>query len=453
MTSGLVVGLMFLVGVVGEPTDRSSAEQARIADGYQKFESNLARTAEALGSKDPAQSARLKRALQASKQELVGARLRELATETEQGDLAASATRQEIALSGMRGVLAELLAETSAIDRDAEREQVQEQLRQAQELASAQRSLRQRTGEADRTSELSDAQQQLADKAAEFEQNLDNAPGEQNDEPQSSKDGLEQSASSAKESMQKAGEHLANDEKEQALAEQDSAIEQLEKSIRELGKILEEIRKHDQEKQRNDLIERLTAILEQQNDILSATVALDETPAHERDRAQEQQLIELVGKEGIIVESLAEVLEILSHEESAVAFPEAVDQARRDAVGVGTALNAGDTGRITQNLEEDVIATVGDLLASLEQSHGGEKESHESKDSSQQSKESPLVAPIAELKLIRSMQQRVNERTQDLVARQAGVDDSTRPAMVQELVDRQERIVRMTEKLAEGVTP
>src|SRR5262249_54152786 len=132
------------------------------------------------------------------------------------------------------------------------------------------------------------------------------------------------------------------------------------------------------------------------------------------ERADQQASNKLSDKEEEIVREANKAISILTAEGSAVAFPEVFTQVRDDMVNVARRLRATDVSTFTQRIENDIIATLQEMIEALKKAR-----------QDNQNKQPPppgqgggqnqqkLIELLQELKMIRSLQIRVNKRTED----------------------------------------
>jgi hypothetical protein len=144
---------------------------------------------------------------------------------------------------------------------------------------------------------------------------------------------------------------------------------------------------------------------------------------------------------------------------SAVAIPEALEQIREDSLQAANRLKQGNTQGLTKGIVEDLVLSLEELLAALERA---EREQQERQQQSQaggrpaEPGEQPLVDKLAELKMIRTLQLRVNRRTSRFS--QLLTDDAEKagePELVEalgRLADRQERVERAAHDIVTGRT-
>ena len=184
------------------------------------------------------------------------------------------------------------------------------------------------------------------------------------------------------------------------------------------------------------------------------TLRLDKIPTAERTHNQEIESSRLSSKESQIVVEVDKAALLLREDGGAVAFPEAVEQMRDDMQQVVSRLAGANVGKITQGIEEDVIAALKDMIAALKKAQkdqeGKKKKPGESQSGEPQ--DPPLIDMLAELRMIRTLQMRVNTRTARYSKLIEG-EQAENPELVEalrRLAERQERIHRVTRDLELG---
>jgi hypothetical protein len=107
--------------------------------------------------------------------------------------------------------------------------------------------------------------------------------------------------------------------------------------------------------------------------------------------------------------------------------------------------------KITQSIEEDIIAALKDMIAALKKAQKDNKEKKQSGESSGSS-EPPLIDMLAELKMIRALQMRVNARTARYSKMVEGeqADNAELVEAIRRLAEREQRIYRVTKDLEMG---
>lgn len=243
----------------------------------------------------------------------------------------------------------------------------------------------------------------------------DSAPEEQSPEPpteQSARKRLE----AAQQRMREAEKRLEEAKRNEAVEQQEAAQRELEKAKAELEEILRQLREEEVERTLALLESRFRRMLEMQTRIYEATKKLDEIPIEKREREVDIQASRLSFDESKLVAEADKALLLLREEGSSIAFPETVDQIRDDMLQIVDRLAASKVDPITQGYEQDVIDALDEMVQALQKA---QKDLEEQKQREQQQKsqpvspdDMPLVDQLAELKMIRALQMRVNTRTQ-----------------------------------------
>jgi hypothetical protein len=276
-------------------------------------------------------------------------------------------------------------------------------------------------------------------------------PQQAKDNPPNGKKQVEE----AYDRQQQAENKIEENKNEDASAEQTEALKKLEQARKELERLLRQLREEELERLLAALQARCEKMLAMQIAVLSGTEAVDKgiivQALKEASREQKQESIRLSDREGDIVLEATKAIEILEAEGSAVAFPEVFQQVREDMKHVQRRLNIVDVGEVTQGIERDIIDSLKEMIEALK------KQRSENKGSGSSSPSGPppdpkLLDKIAELKMIRSLQIRVNTRTQTygkMYKGEQALDPNIRREL-HNLSERQERIFEVTNRMAKG---
>jgi len=160
-----------------------------------------------------------------------------------------------------------------------------------------------------------------------------------------------------------------------------------------------------------------------------------------------------------LVEAL-KALTLLKEEGSSIAFPATVDQMHEDMESVATRLADTKVDDITIGYEEDIIAALEEMIDALQQAQQNmekKKQQQQKQQQQQQQQDQPLVDEIAELKMIKSLQERVNKRTTRYSRLLQDDQDPVGQANAAELVsalkklsERQQEVYKITRDLVLG---
>ena len=260
----------------------------------------------------------------------------------------------------------------------------------------------------------------------------------------------------ARERMRSARQKLQQAERKGAAEEQEEAVRELEQAKAELEEILRQLREEEIEQVLARLQARFLKMLQMQRAVHEGTSRLDEASKDGMTHNQEIEAARLSSQEAEIVLEAEKALTLLRDEGSAVAFPEALGQVRDDMRQVAGLLAEAKVGQATQQIEEDVMAALEEMIEALEVAQKDAEERRNRPPSAGRPGEPgdpSLVDLLAEVKMIRALQLRVNDRTQRYSKLISG--DRAQNAEILEalhlLAQRQKRIHQITRDLEKGM--
>ncbi len=268
--------------------------------------------------------------------------------------------------------------------------------------------------------------------------------------------------------QQQAETDLEKQKRNEAGQNQENASEKLRDALKKLEDLLRQMREEEIEKLLAQLEMRCRRMLALQIAVRDGTVDLDKIIGSNADkkatRENQQTSLGLADKEDEIVKEAATALRLIEAEGSAVAFAEVFKQVHGDMVTVWGRLRKTDVGVVTVTIENDIIATLQEMIEALKKARQDNK-SGSAKSSGGGQQDQKLIDMIAELKMIRSMQLRVNARTEvygkQYEGEQAPSPEAARDSqqrehyemIQQELKDlaaRQQKIGKVTHDIATG---
>jgi len=225
----------------------------------------------------------------------------------------------------------------------------------------------------------------------------------------------------AKRAMQRASRNLRSKSAKGANSDQKEAVDRLKKAQEQLEEALRQLREEEQLMLLDAIRRRLEKMLREQVQIRTHTIALNlrikDTLAAKRKPARAdvdrgRQLGE--GEAGIAAEA-EKLIEMMREEGTTVVIPDVLDDMRSDLDALATRLTKLLTGEYTQGTQTDIINTLKELIEVIKEEQerkqggggGGEQD-----DSNESDPEDNLLPKSAELKMLRSLQVRVNKRTQ-----------------------------------------
>jgi hypothetical protein len=255
-------------------------------------------------------------------------------------------------------------------------------------------------------------------------------------------------------------DNIGKEKKAEAGRTADEAIAKLEQARKRLEDLIRQLREEELERVITALINRCAKMLAMQEEVLRGTLTvkgqIENSQSKKADRDHVLASLHLSDDELKIVHEATKAIELLETEGTAVAFPEVFQQVREDMKHVHRRLKGTDVGDVTVAIEEDVIETLKEMIKALEKAKKDldtKKNQAKSPEGEQPpNQDQKLLDKIAELKMIKSMQLRVNSRTELYGQRYAGeqaISDDIR-AELRELAGRQERIFEVATKIAKG---
>lgn len=491
-------------GKAGSPekTEPSSAdklgiEQQAIADNFQRLEDVLLRMAELSETTDPSRAVLLRKTVRQSEERLIGVQLDTLVDLLAKDRLSRAIENQNGLQQDFRALLELLLSENRARRLESEKARIGNYLKRLNRIIKQQKGIQGRTAGAGEPARLSEEQDKLADNTGSLakdireddqqdeeaargsgkESDRDKTPQEPPAEPpeaESGKPGSEAPSNgkaqgqespgkqderqnparrrieAAENRMREAQRKLGEAERKAAGKEQEEAIRELEEAKAELEEILRQFREEEIERTLTLLETRFRKMLALQREVYEGTVRLGKVPEPERTHNHEIESSRLGRKESEIVLEADKALALLREDGSAVAFPMAVEEVRQDMDDVARRLDRADVGPMTQVVEEEIIAALEEMLGALQRA----KDDAESQRGPQRMQpgrpqDQALVDLLAEIKMVRAMQMRVNRRTQRYSKLIEG-EQAEKLEVVEalgKLAERQERIFEITRDL------
>ena len=255
--------------------------------------------------------------------------------------------------------------------------------------------------------------------------------------------------------MEKAIEELRKKQnREGASKHQDEAIRKLLEAKEKLEEILRQLREEEKELLLANLEARFRKMLGLQLLIYQQTVRLDAEKTQDSTVEIGQRSRQLATQEEEIVQEVAKALVLLQAEGSSVAFPQAVEAIREDASSVVRLLDQSKVGELTQTVEQAIIEALEEMIDALqkEMEKLEEQKQQEQQQQQQQEQDQPLVDALSELKMLRSLQLRINRITRRL-SRQIDGDQAEGKDLLEQLktlARRQAKIQEATYDLATG---
>ena len=502
----LVVAMPALPALAVEPPGRDApslaAREAELLERYRDLERSFLRLADLLAVSDPRRAGVLRSAFDRARQEQVQDRVAAIVIMLEQGQLLKAGTSQQDALAQFRGLLELLESGAGEQQLSDTSKEVRAILGRLATLIARQRALEGQTEAGDAVGELAEKQRVAADEAAalgddvgRFAERFGDDRGDQN-EPQKADPpaaGAEQTPGdghpapaedqrpatdeqhdeqdddgsrarrtrqrleAAEKKMRQARERLDGAERGEAREAQQRAVEELETARAELEEILRQVREEEVTRLLVQLEARIRGMLKAERGVLADAEKLSAVAAAQAERERQLEAARLSREQGAITVDAAKALTLLRDDGTAAAIPQALEQVHDDSAEAAARLTRGDVGRDTLGLLGDLVVGLEEMLAAIEKAQQAQQADEASPAGGRASApgEQPLVDKLSELKMLRSLQLRVNTRTQrlsrlvDAAEEQPGEPELR--AVLGRLAERQRAIERATRDIVEGL--
>jgi len=263
---------------------------------------------------------------------------------------------------------------------------------------------------------------------------------------------LEEAIPFQKDAEKKVGDNNRKD----ASKGQDQALEQIAKAVAELEKRLKQLREEEAKKLLAALENRINKMLVMQIEVYEATKAIDgnvQKNMNEIGAADRQKSLMQGDREGEIVVEADRAMKLMENEGSAVAFATVLNEVRIDMIAVQRRLSQVYVDKPTQVIEEQIISMLKDMAEALKKAQQEPPPPAPPKpgQAGKPPANKKLLDLIAELKLIRSLQKQVNERTKMYGTQDKNAVQSKDPIIQAELrmlSAKQAKLEAMLEKIS-----
>ena len=501
----------------GDQAAQLHSQQLALRDNYSELEKLLLQMADYLAAEDPHRAALLRKAFELSSENSTRQRFDELVTllgkDSRASTFRSAAKSQAQVQQDLDALLKLLLSENRATRNRDEQKRIREYLQRVNKVIRKQRAIADQTQRGADTKQQAEKQSKLADETKNLGGDLsedeathrepktseksgsapmdgDSKPGQQPEgkgkpkpaqpdgppkdgppmprdgeptpgdskpqlEPEPQQSPAAKRLKAAEQKMREAQKDLEEARRDGAIQKQQDALRRLEQAKAELEQILRQLRMEEDEQQLTQLEARFKAILKLQRKVNEGTIRLDTVPQDDRDADDEIEASRLARSQNEIIADVDKSLLLLREEGTAVAMTEVVTQMRDDMQQVAGRLSRELTGELTQSIEQDIVLSLEEILSALDKAiKDADERRQQGKPGAGMPADPPLVDTIAELKMLRSMQNRVRRRTAQynkMIGE--GTEQATKPELVEalrQLSGRQQRIFRATRDIATG---
>ena len=421
----------------------------------QQLESRMLALTETLKDSEPDKADRLRAALDLSGRQRVRGRMDQLLDLIRTGRFSEAERAQDELLADLNGVLEALSGSDDLLaKRRDERQKIEEYKRRVRTLLDEQLQHLYRTRQAAQRQEqpaegatavdkevremlkaLEELQRQTEQKAAQLRQDMQKGNPKQPSQPGS------KSLENATQKMQRAIERMQEQKSAEAAAEEEKAGGDLQEALDQLDEALKQVRQEEREETLAALDTRFRAMLERELRVRERVASVSQG------RDSVETLVEAGEWHREALQECESTLRILVDEGTTVIIPELLRQLNLDMQEVAARLERTAELSVTGQRLDEIIAALQEILAVVDQQRSESKpepRDPQNQQQNQQQQQRPLLPNSAELKLMRSTQVRLNERSR------AASDDTANPdagAALQALAQRQRQLAEMAQRM------
>lgn len=405
--------------------------QRKIAEQLEQFRKQLDKTSELLQKNDPDTAERLSEAGQELQQQETASKLQEAANNLAENRMGAAADSQQQAMNELQEV--ERMMKRQASDNTEQfLQQTEEALQEFQEIRAEQQNLAERFNELNQQEESLEKQEQQEELMRQQEELTERMAKAERKLERLQLRGAAEAANRARKRLNdvmKQAQELSDEEGAEEMQQaMDEALEDLDQVEMELALEKRVAKERLAFEQLEKIEDQLKSLRERQEAVIAETVRLEEAKLSEgrMTRGQVKTLLELAETE----RSLQLVADELSQNmASAEVFSLVLKRLGRTLKFAADALAERHTDEKTQTLEREAIRKIDSLLAVLKQEQKkqepaqGEKEAQETlSEERKEEEEKPeqaqppgdMLPELAQLKLLKTLQEEYLERTQML---------------------------------------
>jgi hypothetical protein len=251
-----------------------------------------------------------------------------------------------------------------------------------------------------------------------------------------------------------AEKNITADKRAAAILNQQAALDKLLAAKKELEKLLLQNREEEHDHFLTTLESRCREMLAMQREVKRGTIEVHKSILGNRgqkaSRANQQDAGRLSDREQEIVKKADKAIAMVEEEGDHIAIAEILKQARTDMSEVQKRLGNTTVGLRTQAIEQDIIDTLEELIKALHNARVNPPRPPEPGGDGPHPP--PHIDKVADLKLIRSMQMKVNRRTKlygdEYVAKEGEqTADAKLREKLRELSERQAKLFTITRKI------
>lgn len=432
---------------------RLAERQAELADRFEQIKNRMEQMRQELQQADPAAAETLADALDAARRGAIAGGMRESSRDIESNRVGQSLDRQKRIGNDLQEVLDtlanrrehELKRRLEKLDEAADDLKgllkKQKQLADEMERAAKEPDLEQRKRELQR---LSRQQRELAEESKRMSRRLQRLQAE-------NAAGLSEQAADQQQAAGDAGEA---GEAQRALEESRNAEKSLEEANRQLAETRQQTRQDLQREQMLRLQHQIRGLVVRQRAVVELTAEMQEMRESQNGKLTRGQLTtvgDLANRQRALAFETGELAESLAYSE---AFTLGLRGATREMLRAAKFLETADVGPQTLAAERTALLRLEQLHGALQQDaqENGNTEGQQPNQPGQNGTQQDLIQRLAELKLLKLMQEEINRRTIELNLQRTGDGDLTEGQLreLSDLAKEQGELAELLSKFSEA---
>jgi len=447
---------------IADLTDQEKADLAKLArrqfELSRRFEQQLTKMTDVqkrLFEEDPVAAETVADAVDIARRKAIGGQMRESGRNLERNRVAQATENQSETDNSLREML-DVLANRREheLGRIVEglheaSDDLAEILKQQKQLGSLRKETEARPDSPEKTRELerlTKQQHDLADQSHRLARRLQRLKAE----------AASESTDNAAKAMKATEEVTQSDDGQEAEKLEQQAQSELEKAQEELNQAIQQAEEELLREQMVRLEQKLTELIERQTQMITETQRLETLREKngELDRAEKTSVQVLADGQRLLSDEVA----ALASGTTSEAFRFGLDGANREMLRAAALLDKRKTGSGTQTLQEAALSRLQQTANALKSEDGNDGQ--EPSDGAGGEGESPQGTPpeiqrLAEFRLLRSIQEQLNERTAELdkIAKNNGGLNADEEAETVEIAKEQGRLADLILKLSEPAAP
>lgn len=430
---------------------RLAERQTELGRQFEKIQARMDQMRGELAEADPAAAETLADALDLARRAALGGSMRETGRRIENNQLGDAAQNQQNILRGLQELL-DALANRRVHELESRANQLQRAAEELKELRTKHKELQ---GKAEQAAAASDDGQ----RKRELER-LQGAASEQAEQAKRLSRRLErllaeqaaQSLTGAASSLEQAAEAAKQGEAQRTLEQSREAERQLEQAERQLDETRQAAAQELLQEQMGRLGQELDGLARRQQATLNTTVELEGQRQQQEGRwtrAQLSSLGTLAREQRAVATEAGALADKLA---SAPAFALGLHGALREMDRAARGLDRQETGLPTQGAERNALVRLQQMQEALKREEGTPPDDQRQNSAGQNKQQPPSDAPerLAELKLLKLMQEEIHRRTIELeeARLRAGTLTEAQSESLGQLAEEQGRLATMIGELS-----